>query len=227
MIQTLTKNWWLLALCGVLDAILALMNLSMRNPDRSLSWGMFGLQNTAMDMCRLAVLAGALTIVAGVWRSRNGSAWFLVLNGLALGAYGLLPLVWRGPLGFRLFAGLIAVMAVSLGILELAISRTLRRVTDKWFPGVAGAGSVGFALGFLALALGWIKLESGPPWQGFLWLAAYFGFSALSKLGPALRLHRPGLSPSRQQEAVPPLGKSNGKKIQDTHIKQAAMAEGT
>jgi uncharacterized membrane protein HdeD (DUF308 family) len=208
LIQTLAKNWWLLALCGLLDAILAFMNLSMQNPDGSLTLRIFVPMSTGMLMCRLAVAAGACTIAAGIWRSRKGKSWLLVLNGLAFSAYGLIPLIlWTRPLSFRLFALLLVVMAMSIGILELATARTLRRqVADQWFLSVAGAASICFALAFLALGFGWMKLEPGSQWRGFLWLGSYFGFSAICTLGLALRLHSRGLSQFGQWEALPPLG---------------------
>jgi len=87
---------------------------------------------------------------------------------------------------------LLVVMAMSGGILALAIARTLRRsVADEWVFGLAGAGSVGFALAFLALANGWIQLERRPFHPSvFLWQCIYFGFSAVCMLVLALRLHR-------------------------------------
>ena len=209
MIQTLIKNWWLLTLGGVLDALLALMNLSMQGPDGSLTLRIFLPWSTAMLMCRLALAAGACTIAAGIWSSRKGTSWLLVLNGLAFSAYGLLPILWTGPLSFRLFACLLVVMAMSIGILELVTARTLQgqhHVADGWFLGLAGAASVGFALAFLALGFRWIKLEPRPYWRGFLWLASYFGFSAICMLGLALRLHSLGASQSGPWQALPPLG---------------------
>jgi len=209
MIQTLIKNWWLLALCGVLDALLALMNLSMQGPDGSLTLRIFLPWSTAMLMCRLALAAGACTIAAGIWSSRKGRSWLLVLNGLAFSAYGLLPILWTGPLSFRLFACLLVVMAMSMGILELVTARTLQRqhhVADGRFLALAGAASVGFALAFFALGFRWIKLEPGPYWRGFLWLASYFGFSAICMLGLALRLHSLGPSQHGPWQPLPPLG---------------------
>ena len=209
MIQTLIKNWWLLALCGVLDATLALMNLSMQGPDGSLTLRIFLPWSTAMLMCRFALAAGACTIAAGIWSSRKGRSWLLVLNGLAFSAYGLLPILWTGPLSFRLFACLLVVMAMSIGILELVTARTLQRqhhVADGWFLGLAGAASVGFALAFFALGFRWIRLEPGPYWRGFLWLASYFGFSAICMLGLALRLHSLGPSQHGPWQPLPPLG---------------------
>jgi len=207
LIQTLIKNWWLLALCGVVEAILAVMNLSMQDPDGSLTLRVFVPLNTAMLMCWLALAAGVCTIAAGIWRSREGKTWFLVLNGLALSAYGVIPLIfWTRPLSFRLFALLLVVMAISSGVLELATARTLRRhVADKWFLRLAGAASVGFALAFLALGFRWIKLEPASH-SVFLWLGSYFGLSAICMLWLALRLNSVVSSQSGRWEALPPLG---------------------
>ena len=192
MIQTLVKNWWLLALCGVLDAIYSVTNLFMQNPDGSLTLRIYALQSTVVFLGKLALAAGACTIGAGIWRSTQGKSWLLVLNGLALVALGL---IFNGFFGFRIsfraVALLLVIIAMSIGIFEWVIARALRRqrhVADEWFLGLAGAASVGFALAFFAFAFGWIKLEPRPH-ADFLWFGSYFGFSAICMLGLALRLH--------------------------------------
>lgn len=48
--QTLIKNWWLLALCGVLDAIYSVTNLFMRGPDGALTLRTFATRGTAVQM---------------------------------------------------------------------------------------------------------------------------------------------------------------------------------
>jgi len=139
-------------------------------------------------MGMLAVAAGVCTIAAGSWSSRKGKSWLLVLNGLAFSALGLIFVFWKGRLAFRTVALLLVVMAISIGILELATALTLRRhVADEWSLGLAGAVSVGFALAFLALAFQWIKPKQ--PASIFLWLSSYFGFSAICMLGLARRLN--------------------------------------
>jgi uncharacterized membrane protein HdeD (DUF308 family) len=186
LIQTLTKNWWLLVLCGVLDAIISVIHLIMYD----VSPDIYKWNGMVVFVNRLALAAGACTIAAGIWRSAKGISWLLVLNGLALSAYGWMPLFWHGPLSFGFFALLVVVMAMTFGILALAIARTLRRrVADEWLSGLAGATSIGFALAFLALANDWIHLERRlvHP-SAFLWLCLYFGFSATCLLVLALRL---------------------------------------
>ncbi len=208
MIQTLSKNWWLLVLCGVGDAIISVIYLILYDtgPDGPLTFHAWN--GTVAFLAEVALAAGVCTVAAGIWRSTKGKCWLLVLNGLALGTYGSMPLFWRGPLSFDFFAILLMVMATTIGILALAIAQTLRRhVADEWFFGLAGAGSVGFALAFLALVTRWIQLESRPFHPSvFLWLCLDFGFSAICMLGMGLRLHRLGPSQSGRWEALPPLG---------------------
>jgi hypothetical protein len=208
MIQTLTKNWWLLALCGLLEAIISINYLTMYDagPDAMPQ----GFIAAAVLLSRLSVAAGVCAIAAGIWRSANGISWPLVLNGLVFSAYGLISLLGRGPLSFRLFAFLIVVMSISFALLALALARTMRHRrhrADQWLFGFAGAASIGFASAFLALANGWIQLERRPFHPSvFLWLCLYFGFSAVCTLGMALRLPSLGPSQSRPLGIVPPLG---------------------
>ncbi len=208
MIQTLTKNWWLLALCGVIDAMLSAMNFLMQGPDGSLTLRTsvrYG--GTLVDMGVLALAAGGCTIAAGIWISRAGKSWLLVLNGLALSALGLIFTFWANrPIAFRTIALLIAVMAISIGIYELAAARGLwRHVAGQWLLGAAGVASLGFALVFLALAFRRLNVERSPL-TDFLWFGSYYGFSAVCKLGLALRLHSLGLSQAGQWDTLPPLG---------------------
>jgi uncharacterized membrane protein HdeD (DUF308 family) len=189
MIQTLAKTWWLLALCGVLEATYSLMNVFMQRPDGSLTLRTFVLRGTMVQMGMLALAAGVCMAAAGIWSSTKGKAWLLVLNGVALSVLGLIFMFWRGRLAFRTIALLIVVMALSIGIFELATARTPRRpVVDKWFLGSIGVASVGFAVVFLALGFRWIHFTQ--PESLNLWMGSFFGFSAICMLALALRLHR-------------------------------------
>jgi hypothetical protein len=200
------KNWWLLALCGILDATISIIYLIQYTGGDGPTFP--GWYESVVLLFRLTLAAGACTIAAGIWMFVKGKSWLLILNGLAFSAYGLLPLLWKGPLSFRLFALLIVVMAMTFGILAFAIARTVRpQVADKWFFSLAGGSSVGFALAFLALANRWIQLKWRPMHPSFfLWLFSYFCFSAICMLGMALRLHRLGPSQSDEWGDLPPLG---------------------
>jgi uncharacterized membrane protein HdeD (DUF308 family) len=189
MIRTPIKNWWLLALCGVLDAIYSFMNFFIQRADGSLALRTFvNSESTVRHMGVIALAAGACTIAAAIWTSRNGKSWLLALNGLACSALGLIFLFWTGPLAFRTIALLIVVMAASIGIYELATARVLRsHLADEWLLSAAGVVSVGFALTFLAFIFRWIKLEPGAPAQTLHWMGSYFAFSAVCMMGLGLR----------------------------------------
>src|SRR5260370_15369454 len=88
MLQTLTKNWWLLALCGVLDAIISVIYLIMQDTDGPVTFHAWN--STIVFLGKLALAAGVCTIAAGILRSAKGKCWLLVLNGLALAALGLI-----------------------------------------------------------------------------------------------------------------------------------------
>ncbi|MGA3044056.1 MAG: DUF308 domain-containing protein [Bryobacteraceae bacterium] len=205
------KNWWLLALCGILDAIYSVMNFFMQRPDGSLTLRTFvNHRSTLVDMGMLALAAGVCTLAAATWSSRKGASWLLALNGLACTALGLLLAFRTGPLAFRTIALLIVVMAMSAGIYELATARTLRRhLRREWLLGAAGVASVGFALAFLAFVLRWIALDPESPAQTLHWLGSYFGFSAICMLGMALALTPTSTGPAlraslRAKSACPP-----------------------
>ena len=194
MLTKLIKNW-LLVLAGALQALFAVVNLLMQDPD-AVTLRKFMTENTTVLQAKLSLVAGVCTIAAGIWTSGRAKSWLLVLNGLALSVYGLLPVIWADrPLSFRpYFALLLVVMAMSIGIVALTRARTVRgHVTDRWLLGLAGTASVGFALAFFALDFRWITL--GQPRSLFLLLALFFGCSAICLLGlaPLLNGSRPAV----------------------------------
>ncbi len=207
MIQTLSKNWLLLALCGVFEAIIAAAYLIMQETNRPLTF--YSWNGTITLIGKLTLAAGACAIIAGIARSTNGKSWFLVLNGLALAALGIIQYAFiRYPISLLTVALLIVVMAIGIGIVELQVARTLRRqrhVMDGGLFAVAGVASACFALTFVALGFRWIKIEPGSHID-LLLFGAYFGFSAICMLAMALRLRRQGVSQSRGAPVLPPLG---------------------
>jgi uncharacterized membrane protein HdeD (DUF308 family) len=192
VIQTLAKNWWLLALTGILEAMLAGMYFFMRRPDGSLTLRTSGHPGTLVHLGMLTLAAGVCTIAAGIWSSQQGKSWLLVLNGLAGGTLGLILILWaHRPIAFGTIALLIVVMAAGIGVFGLVTARkSLRQLADQWFLSLAGAAAVCFALAFVAFVFHWIRLEPGAPAQGLRWLGSYYGFSALCKLSLAVRLRR-------------------------------------
>ena len=192
MAQSLVKSWWLLALCGVLDALFAVQIVVMGSRDGSPILRTFIHSRDAISQLGLlALAAGVCTIAASVWSSRKDNSWLLVLNGVACSSLGILVTLGANrSITFRTIAIVTVIMAISIGLYELAIARTLRgHRTDEWLLGTAGVVSVGFAVVFLGFVLRWIKLDPSPSAQTFHWLGSYFGFTAICMVGLALRLN--------------------------------------
>ncbi len=206
MFRALSKIWWLLALCGIADALCAALNLAMLNPDGSLSLRRFALPNASWDMSMLALVAGASAVAAGVWNSGRSNSWLLSLHGLALGSFGLIgvsPLV-RGPLSFRPISLLFVLTAASAGSLALGIAQRLRSgAADRWFLRVSGAVYMGFACSFVAVGFGWDTLRA--PHSFWIWMSSYFALCAVFMLYLALRARRQGVSQSGPSELLPPI----------------------
>ena len=196
ILGTLTKNWWLLALSGGIQAIISALYLIMQSEPTPLSFHAWN--SMLVVLGRLGLTAGACVIMAALLASRNGKCWLLVLNGSALVVLGVIELGLTGfGVRFWTVAMLVILMAASTGVLELRMAQMLRkkgRYPGTWILSLTSAISVGFVLPFLALALRWIKIEPGSH-TDLLWLGVYFAFSAVSMFTSALRLHTaPALS---------------------------------
>ena len=190
MSRILNNSWWLLALCGVLDCILSLTFLLILNGDlrtflspRSISPG----------LGMVALAAGISVLAAGLWNGTRANSWLLVLHGVATGMLGLLFILGTNrPVAFRTIAFLVAAMAVSIGVYELANARAGQRLRIReWLLAAAGLLSLGFAVVFLGFGLRWIELRPASPAQSFSWLISYFAFSGMCMLGLSMRGFRP------------------------------------
>jgi uncharacterized membrane protein HdeD (DUF308 family) len=200
----LSKAWWLLALCGILDAIHAGINLVMM--ELPLTYRIFGSNVSAVrDLGLLALVAGACTIAAGLWSGGKDHSWLLSLHGLAMGAFGtvaLSPLV-KGPLSFRPISVLFTVMAASLGVFALKTAKTQRRSSQgRCFLLAVGVALIGFAVSFIVIGGFRIRLE--PQQAFFIWMGSYLSLCALFMMWLALRVHSRGIGQSGQADPFLP-----------------------
>ena len=179
--RELVRGWWLLAMCGLIDALIAGMHLLRISP---------GIRSSVRDLGVLALAAGACAIATAFWNSGRSSLWLLALHGLGLSAFGVIgvsPLV-RSPLGFRPISLLFVLMSVSAGAFALGTAHHLRsRARNRWLLIVTGAASLGFACSFPAVGFGWITLVA--PNSYWIWMSSYFGVTALCLLSMAVSLH--------------------------------------
>jgi uncharacterized membrane protein HdeD (DUF308 family) len=181
MIKTLIKNWWLLALRGVLAALFSLMAFLMVSSAATFTLREFATKGMTVFLGLLALAAGVCTIVAGVWSLRAGKSWLLAVDGLCVSAAGVV-LVWSDRIVFSAVAFALVALAIMIGIVELGAARSLRRhVSDEWFLVYAGSASLAFGFAFLVI-------RPGGAGSILIWLGLYAGFSAVCMLGLALRL---------------------------------------
>ena len=181
MLRVLITNWWLLALRGVLALLFAGMAFSSHTVTGTWLLSAIALAGVVVSFGLLAIAAGVCTIVAAV-RGAGGEKWWLLLwDGVAVCAFGIVVLL-APKLDLIWLARMLAVCAVLIGIMELALARTLRRhLPDEWFLAASGVASVCFGL---YLFLFWTEEATGI----LLWLAVYAAFSGLAILGLAFRL---------------------------------------
>jgi uncharacterized membrane protein HdeD (DUF308 family) len=205
--QSLIRNRWLLAWCGLLEAAISAVYLVLWDAPSPLTFHAW--KGTVALLGILALVAGASTVAAGVRKSTSDVSWPLVLNGLALAALGVLYYGFvRTPISFLTIALLIVLMALSAAILDFGTARALRRQSRRsggpWFWVFAAVASIAFAGAFCALGFHWIAIEPGSR-RDLLWLGSYFAFSAISLLMLALYA-----AATNRSDLVPQIGQTAG-----------------
>src|SRR5215471_9350578 len=126
MIKTLIKNWWLLALRGVLAAMFSVAAFLMVSSAETFTLREFATKGMTVFLGLLALSAGVCTIAAGFWTVREGKSLLVAVDGLLVSAAGLL-LVWSDRIVFSEIAFALMALAIMIGIVELGAARSLRR----------------------------------------------------------------------------------------------------
>ena len=154
MIGVLARNWWALALRGLLAVLCGLLAFAL----------------PGLTLAALVILFGAYSLVDGIFALitavRAAEAherwWLFVLEGLAGVAAGLITFMWPGITALVLLF-LIAWWAIITGIFEIAAAVRLRKeITGEWALALGGVASVIFGLVLLfrpgvgALAVIWL-----------------------------------------------------------------------
>jgi uncharacterized membrane protein HdeD (DUF308 family) len=135
--DTLSGNWWAVALRG-LAAIL---------------FGILTLFAPAISLAALVLLFGAyafvdgvLAIVTAIRRRSTDKWWVFALGGIAGIAVGILTLIMPGITAIALLY-LIAARALIIGVLEISAAIRLRKVIKgEWLMALSGLASIIFAV---------------------------------------------------------------------------------
>ncbi len=187
MARMFITSRWVLAACVLCEAVVALVNLLMKDPAGYPLLSRLAIENGVVFQGKLALLAAVCQAVASPRTSPKKNTWLLALNAAALAGYGLVSVfLSRGRLAFLPVALLFVMMAASLGFYLLSISWPLRSGRGARLVGLAGVVLMGFAMAFLALGLHWIGFHG--PGAYFIWASSFFGINAVCVLVVSLRL---------------------------------------
>jgi len=138
MARSLSQNWWLVVLRGVLAILFGILAFVWPGVTWLTLIVMFGVY---------AIVDGIIAIVSGLSRSQETPRWwtFLIEGLLGIGA-GIVALVWPEVTSLVLIY-LIAGWAIITGILEIAAAIRLRNeISNEWMLGLGGLVSIGLGI---------------------------------------------------------------------------------
>jgi uncharacterized membrane protein HdeD (DUF308 family) len=138
MTATLARNWWTMALRGLVAVLFGIAAFAW--PDLTLLamvW-LFGIY---------ALLDGIFSLISGVTnRGENERWWLLLLEGAVGIAAGIIAILWPGITAFALLY-LIAAWAIITGVLEIATAIRLRQeIEGEWLMALSGFLSLVFGI---------------------------------------------------------------------------------
>jgi uncharacterized membrane protein HdeD (DUF308 family) len=176
MLTQLTRNWWAMALRGVVAILYGLL---------ALVWPRLTIEILVLFFGAYMFVDGVFAILAAFTnRSGHDSWWILFLEGLAGIAVGSITFLRPGLTAFVLLYG-IAFWAMTTGVLEIVAAIRLRKeIKGEWMLAFSGVLSLVFGVLLLvfhaagALTVAWL----------IGWYAILFGAMLLS-LGWRLSQH--------------------------------------
>ncbi|HLK60488.1 MAG TPA: HdeD family acid-resistance protein [Chthonomonadaceae bacterium] len=193
MLHQFARNWWALALRGVLAILFGVLAFAMPlNTVTVLVW-LFG---------AYVLVDGIFACITAVRAAGHGERWgFLLFEGILGILAGIITFAWPAITVLTLLY-LIAFWAIFTGALEIAAAIRLRKlIENEWM--LALTGGVSLLLGILLIlapAAGLLVLAWMIAWM----VGAYAILFGLLLLGLAFRLrrHMPHLPGSHQAQGV-------------------------
>lgn len=177
MLEQMVRNWWVMALRGVLAIIIGII---------AFSWPRITLVALVWLWGSYALADGVFALIAAVRAAGRQQRWvMLVLRGMTGIAAGIIAFAWTGMTAVVLVY-LIAAWAIVSGIFEIAAAVRLRRVIEgEWLMGLSGVLSI--LLGVLIVAM------PGAGLLAWVWMiGAYALLFGLAMLALAFRLRSLG-----------------------------------
>lgn len=165
MENTLSRNWWLVVLRGLLAILFGLSAFVWPDATLVILVWTFGIY---------ALADGLVTVGTGLSRTQTSPRWWaFLLEGLVNISAAVIALIWP-TLAALVIVLLIASWAVLTGILEIAAAVRLRHeINNEWLLAVGGVISIAFGVALF--------LWPGPGGLALLWTVAAYAiiFGAL------------------------------------------------
>ena len=159
MLEALTRYWWAVALRGVVAVLFGIAALIWPSSTLLVLVVLFGVY---------ALVDGVVALGSAIFGPNRGRRGWLILEGIADLAVGVIALVWPGITTLALL-WVIAFWALVTGVLEIVAAVRLRReMRGEWMLALSGALSVVFGI----LLIVW-------PASGALALIALIGIYAI------------------------------------------------
>ena len=134
MSEALARNWWAMALRGVLAIVFGVIALVLPGVT---------MLSLVIVFAAYALVDGVLAIVAAVRSARRHERWgLLVLEGVVDIAAGVLAFLWPG-LTIVIFVLLVAAWAIVTGGLMTAAAFRLQLDHGRWWLALGGLASLG------------------------------------------------------------------------------------
>jgi uncharacterized membrane protein HdeD (DUF308 family) len=154
MIEAVARNWWLLALRGVLAIIFGVL---------AFIWPGITLIVLVLMFGAYALVDGIFTIILAFSDQKGKQRWWVMLiEGLVGVAAGIITFLWPGISAIALLF-VIAAWAIVTGVLEIVAAVRLRReIEGEWLLAISGIASIIFGVlmviwpGAGALAVIWL-----------------------------------------------------------------------
>jgi uncharacterized membrane protein HdeD (DUF308 family) len=135
--QTVTQNWWALALRGLVAVLFGIA---------ALIWPALTLATLIILFAAYALVDGLFALIGGV----QARSWFFVIEGIVSIIVGVLAFIWPGITALLLLA-FIAAWAIITGIIEIVGAIQLRRIiANEWLLILGGVLSILFGIFLLA-----------------------------------------------------------------------------
>lgn len=205
MIRLLIQNWWLLLVRGVFAVAFAIFIYVFLPFVPAPLLRQLAFAGVAASFSLFAIVTGTVTIVAAIRGAGKGeAAWLLLADGITVASGGLIIMLSPG-LTLTHVIQLIALIALLVGLLEIAAGVHLRRhLADEWLLISAGLISIAFAVCLLLtpradrhIVLTWIALYSCASGLAMMGLAFHLrklreSIHALAGSGAAQAKGQPG-----------------------------------